>query len=205
MSVRDDALTRGYLRAIDRLRGRYGAAVASVWGNLPDHHEARIPEFVDNVVPITAAARRLTADVTMGYLAGITGSPVLVDVTDLTPVDVEVWRDPFISTWANLDAGAALDEAVAAGQSRAVATAGEVVHRADRDVARSVAQRNPMIVGWTWAASANACDWCLKMAAVQWGPTEEEVLSHSHGYCHCRVFPRTGYFDASNRIVEIAA
>ena len=109
---RDLALTRGYMRALDRLMSRYGAAVAAAWANLPDHHEERIPGFLSDIETTTAVARRLTADVTLGYIAGITGSPVAVDLTALAPVDAEVWRDPFISTWANLSAGAPLAAAV---------------------------------------------------------------------------------------------
>lgn len=188
---RDEALTRGYLKALDRLRSRYGAVVATAWANLPDHHEGRIPGFLSDIETPTVVARRLTANVTLGYLAGITGSPVNVDLTTLAPVDAEVWRDPFISTWANLEAGAPLAAAVEAGSVRAISTAGEVVSRANRGVSELVAHRDPRIVGWSWTTSANACDWCLKMAAVEWGPTEQNLFSHRHSPCHCTILPIT--------------
>lgn len=186
------ARTNGYTRALARLRARYGVQVASAWDAMPSHHEQDVARFVAAVDAATETARQVTARTTAAYLAGMTRVTVPVPVDALRPVDVEVWRDPFISTWANLDAGAPLDAALAAGRDRALSTSSDIVHRADRDAARSVASRNPRIVGWTWTPSADACDWCLQMAAVDWGPTEEALFSTRHGHCACSVVPRTG-------------
>jgi hypothetical protein len=183
-----------HILAMARLRRLAERAVAARWEGLGSYDERDVERFLEPVVPIVLAAQQQAVRLTDAYLAralerqplGIpadlaTGAAVRAGTTP-----AEVYRRPFVTTWAALANGAQYQDAVAAGLARAKSTAATDVQLAMRQTLTLVGEADERITGYQRVPDGGACAFC-RLVAGQRYTTRDLMPIHSH--CGCGVQP----------------
>lgn len=181
-----------HIAAQQQLRAITVLAVANAWENLPNYDRPSVAPFLATVVPLTLAAQRQAVALTNAFLARAIGrGPVAVDVEPLigaalragTPPAV-VYERPFVTTWTALARHIPIDEAIAAGRSRATATAAMDVQNAMRHTLRAVGELDPEILGYQRVPDPGACPFCTVIAGRRYLTSQ---LQPVHPRCGCGV------------------
>jgi hypothetical protein len=185
----DIAVTKRYGRSLTNLRERLGIATGTAWLRLGSYDEADIERLAEAIQPVTDMARQQASLLTAGFLNHFTGTRLTAP--DLVSLSADVWRPPFMTTWAGLARGDQWEDAVSAGHERSIGTAGEIVTSSARETATVIDEREPRITGWNRVPTGNCCAWCAQMAAIDWGSAWAASLGGQHRSCHCDLVPIT--------------
>lgn len=190
-------LARAHTEAQARLRALAAAGVAAVWGSLPAYDEQNVDEWLTRALPIVLAAQWQSVALTDAFLARALGrQPLGAPAAELTGQAVrhgtppeEVYRRPFVTTWAALKAGKDLRTAVAEGAQRATSTAEMDVQLASTHTARWVGLADDRITGYQRVTNIGACALC-EIASTQ--RYRRGDLMPIHNRCGCTVLPIVG-------------
>lgn len=198
-SLLDVTLTRRYARALEHVRGRLGVRAAATWDGLGSYDEADIAAMVDQLAPVTDAARLAAMDLTAGYLGQVAGPTVAVGLDELSFDATSAWRPPFMSAWQAFGRGESFELAREAGRRRARATAGDIVTLTARSTASAVDDASPHIVGWRRTlGGAKPCEWCVTVAGQQYRTADSATFGHDS--CHCTPSPITETADPGRAV-----
>lgn len=178
-----------------RLRELAGNLVAATWRQLPSHNREDIPQFLALALPIVVAAQRQSVAMTNAYLArSLDNQPVPLDVAKLIAAAVRagtppetVYTRPFITTWKGMKDGQDPQDAVHAGEVRAVGLVVTDVQLSQRATWGAV-QRQVGYAGYVRVADPGACPYC---AAVNGAFLTDGGVGPLHPGCGCTVEPTT--------------
>jgi hypothetical protein len=177
-----------------KLRGFTKQAIAEVWRSLPAHNTENLDEWVARVVPVVLAAQRQSVHLTDAYLArAMNREPLGVNPDDLIGAKVrngtspeEVYKRPFIATWAALGAGTALGAALDTGEARATSSGAMDVQLSMRATLTAVGGMDEQIVGYVRVPDGGACALCEALAGSF---SSSDNLMPIHNNCGCGAEP----------------
>jgi hypothetical protein len=193
-------LAEAHIELLARLRGITQHGVATIWAALPAHHDQNVDQWLSTVLPLIEGAQRQAIAITDAYLAAALDRAVVgVNADELVGAHVrngisplEVYRRPFVTVWAALEAGKPLADALSAGEARATSTAAMDVQLSMRSTLSAVGRSDDRIVGYQRVPDAGACEFCRTVAGQRY---RVEQLMPLHNHCGCGVEPIT----AANR------
>lgn len=175
-----------YRAAIERIRIRTAAGLASVWDDQPGYDAANVASFARTAAPILEAAKTATATSSAGFYALILNTPPPgLDIARI-PAAADV-RQPFTATWHALSEGRPYDEAVRVGRSAMEAVGDSFVQSTARLTGDAVAETVDRTIRWRRVAEPGACDWCQERDGTVYPSAADGDYGHER--CHCDVIP----------------
>jgi hypothetical protein len=185
------ALAEAQIIAKQRLQRIIVAGVAAAWAGLPHYNQQQVEEFLEKVLPLTAAANRQAVMQTQAFLARSLGSPpaslnadqIVAGIRNgVTPE--EVYQRPFVTVWSELGKGTRWEQAVKMGQDRATTVAATDVQLSFTHTLQAAGDADGSIVGYRRVADAGACDLC---SAADGQVCSSSDLLPLHDRCSCGV------------------
>lgn len=199
---RSAAVAAVYLTATAALRARLLGFVTTAFAGQGDYRDAAAAAFVANVVPMVLAAQQTMVPLTDAYLAhfiatatNTVASPVGIAATSVTGTatrgvnPTEVYRRPYTQVWTDLSRGKTLDQAVAAGQRRAVTIAATDLQLARTRTAQQVLQQSTKhVIGYRreLGPGTHHCAMCLLTSSRIYHKAD---LMPLHPGCSCTPTP----------------
>lgn len=193
------ALLDRQTRAREAIRSRTESIVLRAWNGLGHwSSDEKVEEFLNLVVPVIEAAQVQTAQITEIYLVsllqtmGLDLVPEGLALSNLRPVALgEVYRRPFVQTYAALGRGVAFDAAVAVGADRLARLVDDDISLAHRHASLSVISRDDNVTGFRRVvrpefARGGSCGLCIAAAGQTY---HRDKLLPIHTRCHCDVMP----------------
>lgn len=192
-------MLEAYVRALAQLASILQAAIRAFWLGLPAYDERDVPRFVNRAVPLVVGAEQQTAALTRAFIASQTRNNVVpIDVNKVIGSAVrngvkpqDVYRRPFVTVWADLKAGKPWQEAVNAGEARAVNQAETDIQLTKRATAQAVQDADPNIFGYRRVALPDACEFCKLLASKGGAYVKRADAAPIHPNCHCSLVPLT--------------
>lgn len=187
-------LTAAHIASGRSLRRYLVARVSAAWRNLGTYNEDDVARYLRVVLPQVYAVQRRSAGITNAYLARILGRRVVpmsydkvvgAAVRNGTPYE-EVYRRPFVLTWARLAEGVELGRAVEIGLTRAKQQAETDVQLSMRAALAHV-QPAYGIEYYRRVANPGACEFCQSVDGARVLPGAMDL----HTGCGCGVVPET--------------
>lgn len=193
-------IARAHQTQLLAVRDRTSAALAALWARVvTDPTDATAEQWIASSVPVVAAVQRITATAALSfiatYVAAATGNPV--ETSELSPSDfldprgtplVEVLQRPII-LMRTLTAGMPIDQAIAAGQTRAAQIGATDPMLSARAASSAAMTAEPRIVGYRRVPDAKACKFCVLVATQRYHDSD---LMAIHPSCGCTVAPIVG-------------
>lgn len=198
------ALEDAQITAQQHLRQIAAQVVAAVWNSLPGHDTGNIDQWMTQLLPLLGGINQQSVAITQAYIAQTLGvAPHGVDVAAVlagirngsTPA--EVYRRPFVTTWAALNAGQPPEAARTAGLERAMSAAETDVQLAQTHTAAAIGRADHAISGWERVPDPGACALC-RIASTQ--RYHRGDLQPIHNRCGCGVRPLLG--EQAGRVIN---
>lgn len=189
------ALTSAHIEGERRLREIVRATLQRQWRSLPAYNEADVEEWLRLCLPVIRSATRQSVTFTGAYLSRFLGElPRPINVEEILRnlrqgvTDEEVYRRPFVTVWTALSEGRSVEEAIQAGESRALSMAATDVQLAMRDTLQPIGAESG-IVGYQRVADPDCCDFCAEVDGAFLRSDDPMPL---HNGCGCSVEPVEG-------------
>lgn len=188
-SSSSEQLVAAYIAAQAALRQRAGVSMAAAWAKLPNYDSTSVPSFLASAVPIAAATKIASVQITSAFLARRVGLSSL----GVNPADVvirngvppqEVYRRPFVNVWTDLKNGKPFEDAVASGLHRAVSAVQTDAQLAMRGTLTVAATKTERILGYRRVPDPGACDFCVLISGQRY---KTDQLMPVHNHCGCGV------------------
>lgn len=192
------ALALRYMSQSKALRDRGRTVATRSFLTLPAYNDETFADWLAMAGPVSDATAEASAALASSFLSTVTGigHDGALDFAAYTQGAIGVqpfetrYRDPFISVWNHLGKGERLDEARAAGASRAGLIVDEdaqwAATRAMRDTATKAAQAGRRVHGYRRIPEARACSFCRLVASRPYNTAD---LAPVHAGCGCGVEP----------------
>lgn len=207
-----------FKQATQVVRGQLSNYVTALWRSLGFYDNAAKARFIAQVVPAVVGAQQHMASLTAAHLAqmtatarGVPFTPVGLNPTKVSGaavrkgVDpVEVYGRPFHLVWRQLadlprEPGS-IDQAINAGETRAVQTALTDLQLAKTHAARQSMADDSHIVGYRRVLEgAYSCGLCIVSSTLRY---HKATLLPIHGGCDCDVAPIYGDHDPGKVLNE---
>jgi hypothetical protein len=203
------ALVAANQRSAKRLALIVAGVIVSIWDRLQRYDEDQVEQFITDASPVILAGRRQAVQLAAGFIEAYVNAElqrndrIEIDLPEYRyakPLE-EVYRRPFVQTWANLAKGTDWIESVDIGRGRVESTARMDVALAHRDGAHEAMRQSQRIVGYRRVLTLPSCDLCTRAAQQRY---HKEWLQPLHNNCDCTVEPIIGEADPGRRI-ELAA
>lgn len=203
------AVVAAYQQQTATARAQLAAAIAALWATLPDYRNKSMRQFAAEAIPVVEAGMSHMQATTAGYLATLLdlGGGALTPVATRTPTiasvrngadPADVYGRGFHLVWRKLHDGTTLDQAVQAGQTRAVQTAVTDLQLAKTHTAQQVLARNRHVVGYRRVLEGpHSCALCIVAATVRYHKAD---LMPMHPACDCAIAPIIGDTDPGRTI-----
>jgi hypothetical protein len=201
---RQAAVVAAYQQQSTALRAQLAAVIVALWRALPDYRNASLAQFVAQALPVLTGAMGHMQAATSGYLAtlvGLTGGPTVpsaVRTLDVAHVrngadPADVYGRPFHVVWRQLAAGKPPEEAIAAGERRAVDLALTDVQLAKTHTSLAVLQGAKRVAGYRRVLEGPySCGLCVVASTARY---HKATLMPMHPACDCSIAPIVGDSD----------
>lgn len=184
-------LADAHILAQARIRDAAVRGIEIAWTNLPTYDLDQVPVFARAATAAVQGAQRAAINLTNAYLAQAAGrTPLAIDADEILagirgPITPEeVYRRPFVTTWAALGRGRPWEQAVAAGMARAKGSAAIDVQLAMTHTLVHVGELDEQIVGYARVPDGGACKFCKLVAGQRYTTAR---LMPVHNGCGCGV------------------
>lgn len=183
--------TDAQILAQTRLQHWVTVIVAQLWNGLLGHDQQDVPIWLGRILPVIRSARRQSVALTDAYLAHAQDrAPLGLNPDALTLRNgadlADVYRRPFVTTWAARNDGRNERDALDVGRSRAMAAAAMDVGLAQRAALDAIGQADGTIFGFKRVANPDACDYCRMLNGVY---VKSAAAMPLHPYCRCTLEP----------------
>lgn len=201
------ALAAAYILAMSRIRRSTVEFIKRAFHHSGAWRTADADRFVKAAVPFMQAAQINVSSLTSGYLNRLTSEmtgthrpPVGLPASEITGSAVragvdpaEVYRRPYTQVWTDLAAGTPLEQAVQAGERRAISITLTDLQLTKTHTAQKEFAADERVVGYRRVPQGTyTCALCLILSTRRY---RKENLAEVHPGCDCDVEQIVGDFD----------
>lgn len=201
------AVVGSYRQSTQRLRDQIVAFVTAVWRSLGIYRNQQMANFGQQVIPVVTGAQQQMGSLTSAYLAalrsvqrggGFTPTPIAPDRISGAAVrngttPAEVYGRPFHLVWRQLGEGAAPQQAIQAGEDRAVQSALTDLQLAKTHTSQDVIAADRHASGYRRVLEgAHSCALCIVASTQRY---HKGALLPIHPACDCSIAPIYGDTD----------
>jgi hypothetical protein len=201
------AAAAAYGAAMARIREAMAAFILRQFRLTGSYRTPDARAFVSVVIPIIQAAQQTVSTTTAAYLDRVTSEmtgtsrpPISVPPSEVTGAAVRkgvspevVYQRPYTQVWTDLAAGKPLEEAVRAGEQRALPLVQTDLQLTKTHTAKKVFEQDDRVVGYRRVPrGTHTCALCLIVSTRRYHKSQ---LAEVHPNCDCDVEPIHGTFD----------
>ena len=191
-----------YDRQVHAVRSRLVAFVLTQWNGLGSWRDADCERLIARIVPRIESGQQKIADLTDAYIRQLAttefgtirnGAVITATTDNLRGIPAaEVYRRPFVSSYAALNEGKSVTAAIEAGAARLTDLVSSGTQLAKTHAARDTMSRSRFLGYQRTLTGRENCALCVIASTQRY---HRDDLSPIHPGCDCGVKPLYGEFD----------